>query len=285
MLWSSRRVASTARSNQRQTYRQSIELPIAVSVDGLPAPVYATLVNISEAGCRIRSLILIDRNRAVEFQLRRQALAPLLLRGKVMSRATPSGGGGGYEYGISFNGVPQSERDALSQEILELQRREAAARAQQRNAEVKPAIAPGTQRRRSVRTLFSFPVRYRFGKTSSPAEANDISTGGLRLMCREDVPLGVDVEIRFRLPNAVLDIFAPSEERTEITPFGPRKIRLPDNRRPFAEMLLRGRVVSRFAPQRGREVYGVQFTDIDGYHREEIARFTHAVQLQKLRNE
>ena len=255
-----------------------------MSVDGLPAPVYATLVNISETGCRVRSLILIDRHRAVEFQLRRQALAPLLLRGKVMSRATPSGGGG-YEYGISFNGMPQSERDALSQEILELQRREAAARAQQRSAEVKPAIPPGTQRRRSVRTLFSFPVRYRFGKTSSPAEANDISTGGLRLMCREDVPLGVDVEIRFRLPNAVLDIFPPSEERTEITPFGPRKIRLPDNRRPFAEMLLRGRVISRFAPQRGREVYGVQFTDIDGYHREEIARFTHAVQLQKLRNE
>lgn len=255
-----------------------------MSVDGLPAPVYATLVNISETGCRVRSLILLDRNRAVEFQLRRQAMGPLPLRGRVMSRATPSGGGGGYEYGISFNGMPQSERDALSQEILGLQRREAAARAQ-RNNEVKPAIAPGMQRRRSVRTLFSFPVRYRFGKTSLPAEANDISTGGLRLMCREDVPLGTEVEIRFTLPNAVLDIFPASEQRTEITPFGPRRIHLPDNRRPFAEMLLRGRVISRFAPQRGREVYGVQFTDIDGYHREEIARFTHAVQLQKLRNE
>ncbi len=255
-----------------------------MSVDGLPAPVYATLVNISETGCRVRSLILIDRHRAVEFQLRRQALAPLLLRGKVMSRATPSGGGGGYEYGISFNGMPQSERDALSQEILKLQRREAAARAQS-GTEARPAVAPSAQRRRSVRTIFSFPVRYRFGKTSSPAEANDISAGGLRLMCLEDVPLGTEVELRFRLPNAVLDIFPPSGERTEITPFGPRKIRLPDNRRPFAEMLLRGRVISRFAPQRGREVYGVQFTDIDGYHREEIARFTHAVQLQKLRNE
>jgi len=256
-----------------------------MSVDGLPAPVYATLVNISETGCRVRSLILIDRHRAVEFQLRRQASAPLPLRGTVMSRATPSGGGGGYEYGISFNGTPQSERDALAHEILELQRREAASRAQLRHAEVKPVIEPSAQRRRSVRTLFSFPVRYRFGKTSSPAEANDISAGGLRLICREDVPLGTEVEIRFTLPNAVLGIFPPSEERTEITPFGPRKIRLPDNRRPFAEMLLRGRVVSRFAPLRGREVYGVQFIDIDGYHREEIARFTHAVQLQKLRNQ
>ncbi len=255
-----------------------------MSVDGLPAPVYATLVNISETGCRVRSLILIDRHRTVEFQLRRQGPAPLILRGAVMSRATPSGGGGGYEYGISFNGMPQSERNALSQEILEMQRREAAARAQ-RNAEVKQAVVPNAQRRRSVRTTFSFPVRYRFGKTSSPAEASDISTGGLRLMCQDDVPLGTEVEIRFRLPAAVLDIFPPSQERTEITPFGPRTIRLPDNRRPFAEMLLRGRVVSRFAPWRGREVYGVQFTDIDGYHREEIARFTHAVQLQKLRNQ
>ncbi|MHB8146907.1 MAG: PilZ domain-containing protein [Vulcanimicrobiaceae bacterium] len=284
MLWSSRRVASTTRTNQRQTYRQSIELPIAVSVNGLPAPVYATLINISETGCRVRSLILIDRNRTVEFELHRQARPPLQLRGKVMSRVTPSGGGG-YEYGISFNGLPLSERDALTKEILELQRREAASRAQQRATQPTPPATASGQRRRSVRTLFSFPVRYRLGKSSSPAEANDISTGGLRLMCQEDVPLDTAVEIQFTLPSAVLDIFPPSEERTEITPFGPRKIRLPDNRRPFAEMRLRGRIVSRFAPLRGLEVYGVRFTDIDGYHREEIARFTHAVQLQKLRNE
>jgi c-di-GMP-binding flagellar brake protein YcgR len=55
-------------------------------------------------------------------------------------------------------------------------------------------------------------------------------------------------------------------------------------RRPFEEMALRGRVVTRFQPAREREVYGVAFIEIDGYQREEIARFTHAMQLSKLRN-
>jgi c-di-GMP-binding flagellar brake protein YcgR len=71
----------------------------------------------------------------------------------------------------------------------------------------------------------------------------------------------------------------------EITPFGPRRVRIPDNRRPFEEMTIHGRIVSKFQPQRGRDVFGVQFTDVDGYQREEIARFTHAVQLAKLRTE
>jgi c-di-GMP-binding flagellar brake protein YcgR len=55
-------------------------------------------------------------------------------------------------------------------------------------------------------------------------------------------------------------------------------------RRPFEEMSVRGRVVTRFQPVRDREVYGVAFIEIDGYQREEIARFTHAVQLSKIRS-
>ncbi|HEV7178788.1 MAG TPA: hypothetical protein VGN11_02890, partial [Candidatus Baltobacteraceae bacterium] len=60
MLWLSRRDAlSLEKGNQRQFYRQSMELPIAIGVSGLPAAVYGTLINISETGCRLRSLILI----------------------------------------------------------------------------------------------------------------------------------------------------------------------------------------------------------------------------------
>ncbi|MDE2482676.1 MAG: PilZ domain-containing protein [bacterium] len=288
MLWLSRRsVQNLERSNQRRYYRQSIELPIAIEVSGLPAPVYGTLINISETGCRLRSLILIERDRDVNFEIKARPGAPAMpLKGRVVTRATPPSGGG-YEYGVNFSRMTSTERAALAREIHEMQRREALTRAESK-APAKPApIAKSAkQRRGSVRTMVAFAVRYRVpGKPSIVAEANDISTGGLRLMCQEPIPLGTQVELRFSLPSHVLAVFPPAGARTEITPFGPRSVRIPDNRRPFEEMTIAGRVVSRFQPTRGREVFGVQFTDIDGYQREEIARFTHAVQLARLRSE
>ncbi len=288
MLWVSRRsVQGLERSNQRRFYRQSIELPIAIEVSGLPAPVYGTLINISETGCRLRSLILIERDRDVNFELRsRPGAAPMPLKGRIVTRATPPNAGG-YEYGVNFSRMSNTERAALAREIHEMQRREALTRAESKEPARAAAPTPKSkQRRGSVRTMVAFPVRYRLpGKPSIVAEANDISTGGLRLMCQEPIALGTHVELRFALPNSVLAVFPPASQRTEITPFGPRQVRIPDNRRPFEEMTISGRVVSRFQPTRGREVFGVQFTDIDGYQREEIARFTHAVQLARLRSE
>jgi len=286
MLWLARRsVKGIERDNQRRYYRQSLELPIAIEVAGLPAAVYGTLINISETGCRLRSLILIDRERDVDFEFKRPNGAGMELKGRIVTRATPPTGGG-YEYGVNFSRMSNSEKAALAREIHEMQRREAATRAEKKAAAPKPAPKPGKQRRTSVRTMVGFPVRYRAGsKPGITAEANDVSTGGLRLICRETIEIGTPVELRFTLPGQFLSVYPPAGERTEISPFGPRKVRVPDNRRPFEEMTVLGRVVSRFQPSRGREVYGVQFTEIDGYQREEIARFTHSVQLWKLRAE
>ncbi len=262
-----------------------MELPIAIEVAGLPAAVYGTLINISETGCRLRSLILIDRDRDVNFELKRPNHPAFLLKGRIVTRATPPTGGG-YEYGVTFGRMSDAERAQLAREIHEMQRREAASRAEQKGVAPKPAPKPGKQRRTSFRSMVGFPVRYKIAnKPSIVAEANDVSTGGLRLICAGTIDIGTPVELRFTLPGQYLSVYPPAGERTEISPFGPRKVRVPDNRRPFEEMVVHGRVVSRFQPTRGREVYGVQFTEIDGYQREEIARFTHSVQLAKLRTE
>lgn len=262
-----------------------MELPIAIGVSGLPAAVYGTLINISETGCRLRSLILIDRDRDVEFELKRPNHPGMKLCGRIVARATPPRGGG-FEYGVNFSHMSATERGKLALEIREIQRREAASRAQSRDPEAPKPKPASKQRRSSVRTLVSFSVRYRIpSKLSAVAEGNDVSTGGLRLMTFDQLQLGTVVELRFTLPNDFLYVYPAAEERTEISPFGPRLVRVPDNRRPFEEILVHGRIVSRFAATRAREVYGVQFTDIDGYQREEIARFTHAVQLAKLRSE
>ena len=82
------------------------------------------------------------------------------------------------------------------------------------------------------------------------------------------------ITLHFRRLDGVLDL----------TKSVPRRIGRADMRRSFEEMPLRGRVVTRFQPVREREVYGVAFIEIDGYQREEIARFTHAMQLSKIRN-
>lgn len=281
MVWLSR--PAPERSNQRRSYRQSIELPIAVSVRGLPAPVYGTLINISETGCRLRSLILLDRNRVIEFELSRPGSSGVKLRGRVLSRATPQSDAG-YEYGVAFEEITAAQRDVLGREIAEMQRRAASARVAARES-AKYVADGGKQRRTSVRTVFTVPVRYRpVNRPAAVGEASDISAGGLRLTCPDSLAIGSDLEIRFTLPSSVLNVYPAPESRVEITPFGQRRVHVPDNRRPFEEMAIRGRILSRYEGQQGREVYGVAFTDIDGYQREEIARFTHAVQLARIRS-
>ncbi|HTX58158.1 MAG TPA: PilZ domain-containing protein [Verrucomicrobiae bacterium] len=271
------------RGNQRRFFRQSIELPVAVSVRGLPAPVYGTLMNISESGCRVRSLILLDRDRIVEFTLHRPGRAEIALRGRVVTRVTPHSDAG-YEYGVSFEELDAPAQDALAREIVEMQRRAAAARAEAREAEAA-AGGEGNQRRTAVRTVAMFPVRYRpTNRSANVGEASDVSAGGLRLLCGDALPVGSEIELRFTLPNDVLSVYPKAEDRVEISPFGQRRVHIPDNRRPFEEMTVRGRVLARLEPAHGRECYGVGFTDIDGYQREEIARFAHAAQLVKLRN-
>lgn len=283
MVWFTRRSASFKDAeNQRRHFRQSIELPIAISVEGLPADVFATLVNISETGCRFRSLILLERNRNVEFELRRSAGAALTLRGRIITRRFPPQGGG-YEYGVDFIVAMPADRERLTKEIAEMQRREGAARAHSRGVPSQIDVA-GAQRRTALRATVSFPIRYRFeGRATATGEASDISMGGLRLASAQPLPIGSVLELRFTLPDHVLSVYPPPSERVEISPFGPRKVRIPDNRRPFEEMSVRGRVVSHFGRTKIGELYGVQFTDIDGYQREEIARFAHAAQLSKLR--
>lgn len=284
MAWLSRPPgAPPERNNQRRSYRQSIELPIAVSVRGLPAPVYGTLINISESGCRLRSLILIDRNRLIEFELTRPGSAGIKLRGRVLSRATPQSDAG-YEYGVAFEDLSPAQADLLAREIAEMQRRAASARVAAREA-AKYVSGGGRQRRTSVRTMYSVPVRYRpANRPARMGEANDISAGGLRLLCTDTLAIGSDLELRFTLPSNVLNVYPAPEQRLEITPFGQRRVHVPDNRRPFEEMVVRGRILARYQAEEGREVYGVAFSDIDGYQREEVARFTHAVQLARIRN-
>ena len=266
---------------KRTAFRQSLEIPISFEAGGKAAQVFGTLIDISETGCRIRSLVLLDRECVVRFELRRGSGSALRLRGHVAGRRSPSDGAG-YEYGITFDGISPAERKQLHAEIMELQRREAAARSHARDE--KPP-AQNDQRRKDLRQSVSFPISFRRpGSVWISGFCADVSAGGIRLVCGDTIEDGSEIELRFTLPNDVLDVFPKGGERTEITPFGPRRVRVPDNRRSFDQIFARGQVVAKLAPVEGRNSYGVEFTNLDGYSREEIVRFNHAMQLRRLRS-
>src|SRR5215469_12661310 len=95
---------------------------------------------------------------------------------------------------------------------------------------------------------------------------------------KEKLAIGTPVDVRFTLPSSVLEVYPEETVAIDLSGAMPKRAGRPDLRRPFEEMALKARVVTRFAPVRDHEVYGVAFLEIDGYQREEIARFTHAIQ-------
>jgi hypothetical protein len=260
----------------------SLEMPIVMSVRRLPAPVYATLMDINALGARVRSLVLMERGTGVEFDLNLSDGAPITISGRIDGRRNAASGAR-FEYRLSFDAMPDSQIDALVTVIRERERRAATARTIQKQLEAVPTT--DQQRRGSYRALSAFSANFRCdGDFWCESKIADISATGVRMTCEALLAIGTQIDLRITLPSNVLEIYPEETGVIDITQAVPRGIGRADMRRPFEEMPIRGRVVTRFQPVRERECYGVAFIEIDGYQREEIARFTHAVQLSKLRS-
>jgi hypothetical protein len=269
-------------SDTRQ-HAHSLEMPIVMSVRRLPAPVYGTLMDITGHSARIRSLVLMERGTEIEFDLGIGSGAPLTISARVeVRRNAPSGAR--FEYHVVFENMAEAQLDGLARHVRELERRSAASRSIQKAIDAVPTT--DRERRGSYRALTAFPVLFsRNGEEWSEGRVGDISSTGIRMNCSELIAIGTMVDMRLTLPSSVLDVYPEETAILDLSQPTPRKIMSrPDMRRPFTEMAIRGRVVTRFQPVRDREVYGVAFLEIDGYQREEIARFTHAIQLSKIRS-
>lgn len=259
----------------------SLEMPVVMSVRRLPAPVYGTLMDINAHGARVRSLVLMERGTEVEFDLSLANSAPIAVGGRVEGRRNAASGAR-FEYHLSFDSMPEAQVDALVRGVREIERRAAASRSIQKSLDELPTT--DRNRRGSYRALTAFSAKFRSeGERWSEGKVGVISATGVRMSCEELVAIGTMLDLRVTLPSSVLGVYPEETAVLDLTQAVPRRTGRADMRRPFEEMALRGRVVTRFQPVRERECYGVAFIEIDGYQREEIARYTHAIQLSKIR--
>lgn len=260
----------------------SLEMPVVMSVRRLPAPVYGTLMEIAPQGAKIRSLVLMERGTEVEFDLGIGSGAPLTIIGRVQARSNATSGAR-FEYHLLFDGMASWQIDALARHVRDLERRAAQARSIQRTIDKLPTT--DRERRGSYRALSAFTVAFRpDGQSWLEGRVGDISSTGVRMHCKEKLAIGTAVDVRLTLPSSVLEVYPEETIAIDLSGPTPKRTGRPDLRRPFEEMQLKARVVTRFAPVRDHEVFGVAFLEIDGYQREEIARFTHAIQLSKIRS-
>ena len=274
--------ASRPRPAAAPSAPHSLELPVVMSVRRLPAPVYGTLMEITAHSARLRSLVLMERGTEVEFDVN-IGNAALTILGRVEARRNATSGAR-FEYQLSFDAMAESQIDLLAKAVRELEVRAAASRSVKRQLDALPTT--DDQRRGAYRALTAFPMGYRReGDQWAEGKVGDISATGIRMTCEELIAIGTMVELKVTLPSSVLDVYPEETAVIDMSQGTPRRVGgRTDMRRAFTEMTLRGRVVTRFQPVREREVYGIAFIEIDGYQREEIARFTHAIQLSKIRS-
>lgn len=260
----------------------SMEMPVVMNVRRLPAPVYGMLMDVNAQGARVRSLVLMERGTDVEFDLTIAGNLPVSINGRVESRRNAAAGAR-FEYHLSFAAMAEPQIDALARAVRDMERRAAASRSIQRSIDQLPTT--DSQGRGSYRALAAFSTSFRReGEAWNQGNVGDISATGIRMSCEQLIAIGTMLDMRVTLPSSVLSVYPEETAVLDMTQGVPRRIGRADMRRPFEEMPLRGRVVTRFQPVREREVYGVAFIEVDGYQREEIARFTHAMQLSKIRN-
>jgi PilZ domain len=225
----------------------SLEFPTTVSARGL-APAQAIIEHLTVSEARLRSVLLFDHNSTVEFSFGLSGRASVIARGRIVSRTQS---GPRFIYRVVLDRMSGSEADELA---------------------------------RTVRVSSEFGLQLRTAKEGAkPARCADISAGGMMVACKEVLVEGMAIEVRFTLPEDVLDIYPEETVTLDIRKREVVRSTRSDLRRPFGEMVILARVASHQILPGGEYAYGLAFHNLDAYTAEEIARYTHAAQLAKKR--
>ena len=226
-------------------------------------------MDLSSTGCRIRSQHTYETGVRVGFDLP-SASKPLKLIGTIVKREK-SVSSFIYDYGLTFVGLNELQKEAIVKELMNFQRRDAVAISFKKHSET---TKDATQMRLTYREEVTFPVRYMHGQNVfANGHASDISMDGMRLWVDTALQNGARLHLTFTLPDYVL---FPEHEPDDL----PRAAGKSPNS--FKEMSAKSIVVARLPSNTRKLPHGVKFVDLHPVDREELARFIHTLQLYKL---
>lgn len=261
---------------QRQAFRLEVNEDIVISLEGAGRMMGATLVDLSEGGCGVRTRLPIPHS-SLEFKWKGPNGEIKLWGEMVGIRITDQKA---TEFGVRFE-MPQNEKDRLVQELHEIQRRMAFKTEPTQSAE----SGIGRAKRKAYRAPIKFPISYKVkgGMHEQVAVAADLSIGGLMLITNEAIAEGSEVELDFVMPVEAVDLGGEQREVVENTPFGQRKVKKLVPVRAFEPIRCKAKVVKRIGASPEGTAYGTSFFEMPAFTTEEVARFVHAFQLTQLR--
>lgn len=140
--------------------------------------------------------------------------------------------------------------------------------------------APVVQRRKRFRIELSFLVRYRVqGRAGlQRAQALDVSSGGMRIRSKLDIPLDSLLDVEFTLPMDPLEILMPDPANAD-----EHKISVPEHMAPFRSMKAAAIAKIELPADGAWRIYGLEFRKIPPFMRDELTRYIHLYQLAQLR--
>lgn len=277
MAWLSKNPAQVG--TQPTVWKHAFDVPVKLRIRGMTEPVHGTLLHIALSGCRLRSWMLMERGSGVSFEWRLSDGKLLQLSAVVAARYAPRNGGVGFEHAVALEQLPDPEADALAKEAAMLARQTASARSYDTSL-VEISQFTG------YRVPDDFALNFRTGDIRSrqrPAQACDVTGNGLRLRCDQPLKAGDALVLVFTLPDHVLHVHKGKDDELVVGPFGYRRVPRKYLRRPFASLRMKARVLAKVRDSKRRDAYEVQFQDVDGMAREELARYIHASQLASLK--
>lgn len=279
MAWLSNRRSAENSHPDDNVSKQTFDVPVKLRLRAVAEPLQATLLHIALSGCRLRSWMLMERGTAVSFEWRLGNGKLLTLSGVVAARYAPRNGGVGFEYAVALEPLAQPDADELAREAAMLARRTASARSYDTSL---VDISQFT----GYRVPHDFAIAYRADdsrSTQKRASACDVTGNGLRMRCEQPLKTGEVLLLQFTLPEHVLHVHKGKDDELVIGPFGYRRVPRKYLRRPFGELRLKARVLAKVKDSQRRDAYELQFLDVDGMAREELARYIHAAQLASLK--
>jgi c-di-GMP-binding flagellar brake protein YcgR len=261
----------------RQAFRLEVNEDIVITLEDAGRTMGATLVDLSEGGCRLRTRLCIPKSQ-LEFKWKGPKGEIKLWGEMVGIRITERKV---TEFGVRFE-MSQNEKDKLVQELHEIQRRMAF---KTEPTEASADSGVGRAKRKAYRAPIRFPISYKVkgGMHEQVAIAADLSIGGVMLITPDAIPEGSEVEVDFVMPVEAVDLGGEQREVVENTPFGQRKVKKLVPVRPFEPIHAKAKVVKRIGSSPEGTAYGTSFIEMAAFTTEEVARFVHAFQLTQLR--